>query len=149
MSDECCKNLIKCKGIFKEREIKNKSFVKKHQNTLQSFREDLIQGDAFLEFDPHVLERQLYRAFSKLDVVTAIEEGDIIESFYLKHLQELHFLIHFFVKVGKGQYRHMNVEAFILDSNPNLMIVKTVYDPTTKPWKWSSDFMKRVCFCKE
>jgi hypothetical protein len=77
--------------------------------------------------------------FSGRNVSEAIRNGWVIEHDTARKT----LLILYYLKLSARLYRPVHV---VLAYKPKWKVV-TVYDPRTKPWKWSRHFDERVCFC--
>ncbi|NHN33327.1 DUF4258 domain-containing protein [Paenibacillus agricola] len=140
-----CKNESRCKQVSEERFSRMERHLDTANNRLNKFRDAYELGIADLAFDDHAEFRVLWRAFSESQVLEAVLKGEIIESRFKNG--EYGFLIWYNIKLAARQYRPMHVSVTMLESNPNFMIITTVYDPRSKEWVWTENYTRRICLC--
>jgi hypothetical protein len=140
-----CQHPKQCKTATEERYARMEPFLEEANKRLERFRRAYDQGKAELAFDGHAEFREVFRAFSQSQVMEAFMEGDVIECH--KKNGEYGFLIWYYVKIGRGQYRPIHVRAIMPVQNQHHMMVVTVYDPRSMDWRWNNTFDKRICLC--
>lgn len=91
---------------------------------------------------PHANRRMVERAFNQSDINIAVQFGWVIERNFSKDSQK-HRLV---ILVYNQNKRPLHVIFEIVKEN--FWEIVTLYNPESKPYKWSEDFQERVCFCK-
>ncbi|WP_019156924.1 DUF4258 domain-containing protein [Robertmurraya massiliosenegalensis] len=119
--------------------------LNKYETYFESFQDAFEEGDAEVFMTNHESKREVYRAFSRTNVLNAIQNGWAIEC-YFKGNGIIQFTILYHLQVAPKTYRPMHV-CCSLDSKTNKLYIITVYDPRSHDWKWSKNLDKRVCFC--
>lgn len=145
-----CENPILCKKKH-ERWKKNQSrFIPIGEIEHQNFIQHLTEGKARYvmkkhsdEERPHADIRQVQRMISIYDLKDIITHGWVIERNYFPYEQAVRLVILGYTR----NYRPLHVVCEVV--NDYFWLVCTVYDPQSKPYKWSNNFQERVCFCKE
>lgn len=90
-------------------------------------------------------EQRLYeRAVSRSDVDALIAAGDVIRR-YTDDEGHVRLLILGWVKTAPKRYRPLHMVTVVVA--PDEVHVATVYDPRTRPWQWSPEYDRQVCWC--
>lgn len=136
-----CKNLEICKKKYEKWRKNQERFIplgtKEHELFLKYFEKD----EATLILSRHTDKRQFERVVSTHDINDIIKHGWVIE----RNLNNKTVTL---IILGYTRtYRPIHLVCKILDDKT--WKVKTVYSPISKKYKWSKDFQKRICFCKE
>src|SRR5690606_7264886 len=96
------------------------------------FQELMAEGKAQLVVSVHTQHRQFERAFSMSNIQEAVRNGWPIYRNVENGMPMV--LLMGFIKVGSTRYRPIHVPCKILEDG--VWLVKTVYDPSTRPWQW-------------
>lgn len=139
-----CKNPEQCrlKAVKHEKIQLTQALI--GQSELELFRQHMQEGDAELNFDSHADRRGFFRAFSKYQILEALENGWCIERNIRDGKTVL--LIMYYLKINHNTFRPIHVVCRF--ANVENWTILTVYDPRTKNYKWKDNYQKRICFCK-
>jgi hypothetical protein len=141
-----CRDPKGCGERARNWEFKQKRQILIAENELESFRQSLVDGNGVLTFKKHANKREYERAFSKMNILEAVQDGWTIERTF--HAGQVKIIIMYYIRTSQRSYRPVHVVCSFQEDCPQRWTVITVYDPRTKPWKWGENFQKRVCFCK-
>lgn len=91
--------------------------------------------------DRHAERRCVWRCISGQKLVALVAQGEVIYRACGQSDGEAGRLL---VLCWEGD-RPLHVVICITMTGP--WVIKTVYEPATRPWKWSRDLRKKLCWC--
>ncbi|MEG6533747.1 MULTISPECIES: DUF4258 domain-containing protein [Bacillati] len=137
-----CQNPKLCAKKHERWKRNQEQFISLGEKEHELFLEYLEKEEATLSLGYHADRRQFERVVSTHDVNDIISHGWVIERNFFPHEQAISLVILGYTRT----YRPIHVVCLVLADNH--WEVKTVYSPTSKRHKWSTNFQERVCFCK-
>lgn len=99
--------------------------------------------------DAHQEMRMFERVLPWHAVLEIIEVGEVIDRWHLPHKGVVHTAILGYVLVAKRKYRPFHIVVEYFPDDLSRLTVKTSYDPSTRPWQWTPDFRRRLCWCRQ
>lgn len=140
-----CQDREGCSLRAEQHRINMEPWLKKGQADFDRWCE-LPDDQRMLSFGEHALRRMVERALSSDAIRAAVEAGEVIE----RHAsgQKLEVLVLAYIPVaGRKRWRPVHIKLASHRAAPAEMLVKTVYDPSTRPWQWAEDYRRRICWC--
>lgn len=94
-----------------------------------------------LELEEHADRRCLWRCISRARLRSLVLYGEVIYCSSGHRAGECGRLLMLFWDEG----RPFHAVLVMRETEP--WVVKTVYRPSTRPWRWSPDWRRKLCFC--
>lgn len=99
----------------------------------------------------HAGNRMALRAIAAGQVAEALREGYVIER--VQNGSATKILVMAWVRKSESRgYRPLHVclafGARALAGDVCEVVVTTVYDPSSEPWRWDDNYGRRICFCE-
>jgi len=135
-----CKNSKECRVKSKNWIMKQEKYRPIGEQEFERFYEKYKKGEATLEFDQHYSKRCFERAVTDHHLKEALEFGWVIERGKTAGQISIVLLCY----VGEN-FRPLHFVFNVISENKWIAI--TTYTPRSHSWKWSDDFMTRICFC--
>lgn len=113
------------------------------------------EGTALLVFsDPHAARRQVQRSFNEEEMREVVEFGEVVD--YTPQVRDLRYSSHCAIQLfgmAGARGRPLRVVCMLSREVPLApavwtWTVRTVWNPATRPWRWSDDFRRQVCWCQ-
>jgi len=144
---EKCRQPEYCAELSRKRADKFKKILHIGEKELEDFQKLLKEGcgEATLRHYFHAEQRKVQRAFSTYEISEVVKEGWLIDRNVV--LDGTVIVVMYHLRISNKVYRPVHVVCQMKSSLDWRII--TVYDPRSMPWKWDTNYQRRVCFCTE
>ncbi len=132
-----------------ERSLRNRARIEdiltEAELLLSNFQDKLTEGseEVRLRMKYHAEQREMFRAFSRYEIVEAAKQGWAID--LTKRDNKTFIVIMYYLHTGPRSYRPIHVVCMV--NSPFDWEIITVYDPRSKSWWWDKNLSTRVCWC--
>lgn len=132
------------------RMVRHQSYQKKHLPVVEKLFatfQNKIENNEIVNIinTHHKNKRSFERAVSKVDMMTVISEGDIIETSKINETTYDVLIMSYIKSKSTIMYRPLHVSA-VFHADKDTIVIKTVYDPRSKAEQWTNNFTERVFF---
>ncbi|MEF2246431.1 DUF4258 domain-containing protein [Paenibacillus sp. IITD108] len=142
-----CLQPINCNNRALRHLKKFESLQSEAELLLTDFQEKLQSNSSDVRFrlKLHASQREMFRAFSRKDILEAVTNGWVIEMNERSNNKII--IVMYFIHTGPKSYRPIHLVCVL--NSPFDWEVITVYDPRSRSWWWGNNYSERICWCAE
>jgi hypothetical protein len=141
-----CKNPESCRKEMLRRAAIQARFHSRNEEILKAAQKNKATSLRMKE-NSHASQRELFRMYSRREIVEAFFNGKLIYSSYNKMYGEYRFVVKHNIKSSETYERPVHLVVAAHKSNLFDWTVITVIDPSARKWKWDDKYETQICFC--